>query len=263
VADRTPLVLGNWKMNLNHLEAIALTQKIAYSLPSEIIGAVEVAVLPPFVDLRSVQTLVDGERLALGYGAQDVSPFPSGAYTGDVSAGMLAALGCTYALTGHSERRRYHGETDSDVNAKVKAAYGAGLVPVLCVGETLHVRESGGHMAHNVAQLTAGLDGVAAASVETLVIAYEPIWAIGTGEVATPEDAQEMCVVLRAEVADLFGPEIAAAARILYGGSVKSDNAAGLFGEPDIDGALVGGASLDATDFAGICRAAAGLTVAR
>jgi triosephosphate isomerase len=257
------LVLGNWKMNLNHLEAIALTQKIAYSLPPEVIAAVEVAVLPPFVDLRSVQTLVDGERLAVGYGAQDVSPFPSGAYTGDISADMLATLGCTFALTGHSERRRYHGETDSDVNTKVKAAYGAGLVPVLCVGESLDVRESGGHVAHNVTQLKAGLDGVAAVSAETLVIAYEPIWAIGTGEVATPEDAQEMCDVLRSEVAGLYSPDIAAAARILYGGSVKSDNAAGLFGEPDVDGALVGGASLDVTDFAGICRAAAGQTVAR
>jgi triosephosphate isomerase (TIM) len=261
--SRVPLVLGNWKMNLNHLEAIALTQKIAYSLPPEVIGAVEVAVLPPFVDLRSVQTLIDGERLALGYGAQDVSPFPSGAYTGDISAGMLVALGCTYTLTGHSERRRYHSEADSDVNAKVKAAYGAGLVPVLCVGESLDVRESGGHMAHNLTQLRAGLDGVSAASVETLVIAYEPIWAIGTGEVATPEDAQEMCAELRSSVAELFGPDIAAAARILYGGSVKSDNATGLLGEPDVDGALVGGASLDAADFAGICRAAAGQTVAR
>jgi triosephosphate isomerase (TIM) len=260
--NRVPLVLGNWKMNLNHLEAIALTQKIAYSLPPEVIGAVEVAVLPPFVDLRSVQTLVDGERLALGYGAQDVSPYPSGAYTGDISAGMLAALGCTYVLTGHSERRRYHGETDSDVNGKVKAAYGAGLVPVLCVGESLEVRESGGHLAHNLTQLKAGLDGVAT-SVQTLVIAYEPIWAIGTGEVATPEDAQEMCAELRSEVADLYGADVAAAARILYGGSVKSDNAAGLFGESDVDGALVGGASLDAADFAGICRAAVGQTVAR
>ncbi|HEX2306731.1 MAG TPA: triose-phosphate isomerase [Jatrophihabitantaceae bacterium] len=260
---RVPLVLGNWKMNLNHLEAIALTQKIAYSLAPEVIGAVEVAVLPPFVDLRSVQTLVDGERLALGYGAQDVSPFPSGAYTGDISAGMLAALGCTYVLTGHSERRRYHGETDSEVNGKVKAAYGAGLVPVLCVGESLDVRESGGHLAHNLRQLKAGLDGLAAASVQTLVMAYEPIWAIGTGEVATPEDAQEMCAELRAKVGDLYGADLATAARILYGGSVKSDNAAGLFGESDVDGALVGGASLDAADFAGICRAAAGQTVAR
>ena len=260
--SRTPLVLGNWKMNLNHLEAIALTQKIAYSLPPEVIGAVEVAVIPPFVDLRSVQTLVEGERLALAYGAQDVSPHASGAYTGEISAGMLAALGCTYVLTGHSERRRYHGETDSAVNGKVKAAYGAGLVPVLCVGESLDIRETGTHVTHNVRQLKAGLDGVSAASAETLVIAYEPIWAIGTGHVATPDDAQEMCARLRGEVAHLFGAKIARSARILYGGSVKSDNAAGLFGELDVDGALVGGASLDAVDFARICRAAAGQTVA-
>jgi triosephosphate isomerase len=254
---RRPVIAGNWKMNLNHLEAIALTQKVAYSLKPEVLAAVEVVVLPPFVDLRSVQTLVDGERLAVRYGAQDLSPHPSGAYTGDISAGMLRALGASYVVVGHSERREYHHEDDVVVNAKVRAALGAGLIPILCVGEPLPVRQSGAQVAHCTAQLLAALDGVDADAAAELVLAYEPIWAIGTGEVATPQDAQEVCAALRTTLAERFGPELARAVRVLYGGSVKADNAAQILAEADVDGALVGGASLDAEGFAAICRAAA------
>jgi triosephosphate isomerase (TIM) len=249
---RTPLMAGNWKMNLNHLEAIAFVQKLAYSLSDADHDAVEVAVLPPYTDLRSVQTLVDGDRLRIVYGAQDVSAQDSGAYTGEVSGAMLAKLGCTYAVIGHSERRAYHGETDETVNAKVQAAGRHGLTPILCVGEPLEVRREGGQVGHSTAQLRAALAGVPAALARTLVVAYEPIWAIGTGEVATPGDAQEVCAALRETLVDLY-PE-AEDARILYGGSVKPDNVAAIMAEKDVDGALVGGASLSVDDFAAIVR---------
>ena len=253
---RKPLIAGNWKMNLNHLEAIALVQKLAFSLKPALFDSAEVAVLPPFTDLRSVQTLVDGDSLAIRYGGQDLSPFPSGAYTGDISASMLAKLGCTYVAVGHSERREYHAETDEVVNAKVKAAYEHGIVPILCVGEGLDVRKAEGQVAHSQGQLRAALDGIGAERATTIVIAYEPIWAIGTGEVATPADAQEVCAGLRATLRELYGADVAAAVRILYGGSVKAGNAAELLTQPDVDGALVGGASLDAEGFAAICAAA-------
>jgi len=253
---RKPLIAGNWKMNMNHLEAIALTQKIAFSLKEEHFAAVEVVVLPPFVDLRSVQTLVDGDRLLIGYGAQDLSPYDGGAYTGDISGTMLAKLGCSYVIVGHSERREHHGEDDALVNAKVKAAYRHELTPILCVGEPLEVRDGGGHLVHSTTQLDAALTGVAADQAAKIVIAYEPVWAIGTGVVATPADAQEVCAALRSRLGELYSAELASGVRVLYGGSVKADNASEIVAQPDIDGALVGGASLDGAEFATIVLAA-------
>ncbi|WP_203886249.1 triose-phosphate isomerase [Planotetraspora kaengkrachanensis] len=251
---RKPLIAGNWKMNLNHLEAINLVQKLAFSLNDKDFDAVEVAVLPPFTDLRSVQTLVDGDKLRIVYGGQDLSHHDSGAYTGDISGAMLAKLGATFVLVGHSERRQYHHEDNGLCNAKVKAAYRHSITPILCVGEALEIRREDRHIEHTVGQLVGGLEGVPAEQVKSLVVAYEPVWAIGTGEVATREDAQEVCGALRARLAELYGDEVAASVRILYGGSVKADNIAGIMAEPDIDGALVGGASLDQGEFVKICR---------
>ncbi|PRX46044.1 triosephosphate isomerase [Prauserella shujinwangii] len=255
---RKPLVAGNWKMNLNHLEAIALVQKIAFSLPEKYYAKVDVTVLPPFTDIRSIQTLVDGDKLLLTYGAQDLSPHDSGAYTGDVSGPMLAKLGCTYVAVGHSERREYHAEDDELVNRKVRAALKHGLSPILCVGEPLEVREAGGHLEHATAQLIAGLKGLKADQVRNTVIAYEPVWAIGTGRVATPSDAEEVCAALRAALADKYGAELADELRILYGGSVKSGNISDLVKCDNVDGALVGGASLDGEEFTKLCAMAAG-----
>jgi triosephosphate isomerase (TIM) len=259
--NRRPLIAGNWKMNLNHLEAIALTQKIAYTVRPEVLAAIDAVVIPPFVDLRSVQTLVDGERLAIQYGAQDLSQHGSGAYTGDISAGMLTALGCTYVIVGHSERRQHHGEDDATVNAKAKAALAAGLVPIICVGEPLDVRTAGDQLRHCLGQLNGALEGITAAQAAASVIAYEPLWAIGTGEVATPEDAQQMCAALRAEIEARYGAA-AGRCRVLYGGSVKADNAAEILAQADVDGTLVGGASLEAAGFAAICAAAVSQAVA-
>jgi len=254
MSGRTPLMAGNWKMNLNHLEAIAFVQKLAYTLSDADYEAAEVAVLPPFTDIRSVQTLVDGDRLRIVYGAQDLSPHDSGAYTGDIAGPMLAKLGCTYVAIGHSERREYHAETDDVVNDKVRAACRNGLIPILCVGERLEVRREGGQVAHTTAQLRAALVDVPADKARTLVVAYEPVWAIGTGEVATPDDAQEVCAELRTALAELYSGDLADGVRILYGGSVKPDNVAGIMAQPDVDGALVGGASLSVDDFAAIVR---------
>lgn len=251
---RQPLMAGNWKMHCTHLEAIALVQALAFSLSPADHDAVEVVVCPPFTDLRSVQSLVDGDGLRIRYGAQDLSAHDAGAHTGDISGSMLAALGCTYVVVGHSERRQHHAEGDDVVHAKVQAALRHGLVPVLCVGEGLDVRQAGGQVEHCVAQLRAALAGVPAEQARALVIAYEPVWAIGTGEVATPEDAQEVCAALRHELAVSHPGELADGVRVLYGGSVKAGNVAALMAQPDVDGALVGGASLDAADFAGICR---------
>jgi triosephosphate isomerase len=254
MARRTPLMAGNWKMNLNHLEAIALVQKLAFTFTDADYDAVEVAVLPPFTDIRSVQTMVDGDRLRLRYGAQDLSSHDSGAHTGDISGAMLAKLGCTYVTVGHSERRQHHHETDEVVAAKVAAAYRHGLTPILCVGESLEIREQGDQVSHTATQLRAALDGVAAAQARTLVIAYEPIWAIGTGEVATPQDAQEVCAALRSTLDELYTGDLADGVRILYGGSVKADNCSDSMAMADVDGALVGGASLDPKEFAQIVR---------
>jgi len=215
-------------------------------------------VLPPFTDIRSVQTLIDGDRLELGHGAQDLSPHDAGAYTGDISGAFLAKLGCSYVAVGHSERREGHGETDEVVNAKVKAAYRHGITPIFCCGEGLEIRQAGTHVDHVVAQVTAGLDGLSAEQAMSIVVAYEPIWAIGTGEVATPEDAQEVCAAIRATLSDLYGSDVAEAVRILYGGSVKSGNVAAIMAKDDVDGALVGGASLDPEEFARIVQIAAG-----
>jgi triosephosphate isomerase (TIM) len=258
MAARKPLIAGNWKMNCNHLEAIALLQKLAFALPEKYYNKVEVAVLPPFTAIRSVQTMIDGDQLLMVHGAQDLSPHDSGAYTGDVSGAMLAKLGCSYVVVGHSERREVHGEDDAMVNSKVQAAFRHGIVPILCVGEGLEIREAGTHVEHSTQQLTAALAGVSAEQVQTLVIAYEPVWAIGTGRVASAADAQEVCAALRASVSSGYGDATGAVVRILYGGSVKASNVGEIVEQPDVDGALVGGASLDHEGFAQLCAIAAG-----
>jgi triosephosphate isomerase (TIM) len=256
VYDRTPLIAGNWKMNLDHFQAVTLVQKLCWTLTDadHDFERVELAVFPPFTDLRSVQTLVAGDRLPVAYGAQDVSAEDSGAYTGEVSGQFLAKLGCRYVLVGHSERRTLHGEDDALLNRKLAAALRHGMAPVLCVGEGLETRQAGRHVEHTLAQLRAGLEGFTAEQVADLVIAYEPVWAIGTGEVAGPADAQQMCAAIRAELAVLFGEDTAARLRLLYGGSVKSSNVASILREKDVDGVLVGGASLDEAEFASIVR---------
>lgn len=251
---RKPLIAGNWKMNLNHLEAIAVTQKLAYSLEDRDYDAVEVVIIPPFTDIRSVQTLIDGDRIRLLYGAQDLSAFDSGAHTGDISGSMLAKLGCTYVLIGHSERRANHKEDDQLINKKIKAALANEIKPILCVGEELAIREAGNHIPHVLDQLRNALKGFHKPDLKKIVIAYEPVWAIGTGKTATPEDAQEVCAAIRAEVSKIGSPEIADNMRILYGGSVKSANIAEIMKKDDVDGALIGGASLDPEELAKIAR---------
>jgi len=255
---RKPLIAGNWKMNLNHLEAIALVQKIAFSLPAKYFDKVDVTVIPPFTDIRSVQTLIEGDKLLLTYGAQDVSAHDSGAFTGEISGSMLAKLGCTFVVVGHSERRTLHGETNETVLAKTKAALKNGLTPIVCIGEGLEIREAGDHVAYNVDQLKGSLAGLSAEEISKIVIAYEPVWAIGTGRVASAADAQEVCAAVRATVAELADAEVAAGVRVLYGGSVSSKNVGEIVGQADVDGALVGGASLKADEFATLSAIAAG-----
>lgn len=254
MAGRLPLMAGNWKMNLNHLEAIAVVQKLAFALTDADLEACEVAVLPPFTDIRSVQTLVDADKLDIKYGAQDLSTADKGAYTGEISGAMLAKLGCTFVTVGHSERREYHHETDEIVAAKVQAAYRHELTPIVCVGEGLEIRKAGTHVEHTLAQLEGSLAGLPADKARTVVIAYEPVWAIGTGEVATPEDAQEVCGAIRTRLAELYSGDLADGVRVLYGGSVKASNVAAIMAQPDVDGALVGGASLDPDEFVAIAR---------
>ncbi len=256
--SRKPLIAGNWKMNLNHFEAIALVQKIAFSLPDKYYDKVDVTVIPPFTDLRSVQTLVDGDKLRLTYGAQDLSQHDSGAYTGDISATFLAKLGCSYVVVGHSERRTYHAEDDALVAAKTAAALRHGLTPIVCIGEGLEVREAGDHVSHNVTQLRGSLAGLSAEQIGTVVIAYEPVWAIGTGRVASAGDAQQVCAAIRTELGALASPEIADTVRVLYGGSVNAKNVGEIVAQDDVDGALVGGASLDGEQFATLSAIAAG-----
>jgi triosephosphate isomerase len=255
-ATRIPLMAGNWKMNINHQEAVVLVQKLVWTLADKKhdYARVEVVVLPPYTDLRSVQTLVDGDRLLVRYGAQDVSTHEAGAYTGEISAGMLAKLGCSYVVVGHSERREHHHETDEVVNAKAHQVVAAGMVPIVCVGEGLDVRRAGEQVPHCLAQVDGSLAGFSAEQVADLVIAYEPVWAIGTGEVATPEDAQEVCAAIRQRIREVHGDAAADAVRIQYGGSVKAANVAGIMAQDDVDGCLVGGASLQADEFGGICR---------
>jgi triosephosphate isomerase len=255
-AKRTPLMAGNWKMNLNHQEAVVLVQKLAWTLADKKhdYARSEVVVLPPFTDLRSVQTLVDGDRLLMKYGAQDVSRHDGGAYTGEISASMLAKLGCAYVVVGHSERREHHAESDELVSAKAHKAFAAGMTPIVCVGERLDVRQSGEHVPHCIEQVDGSLAGFTAEQVAGLVVAYEPVWAIGTGEVATPADAQEVCAELRQRIRDVHGDAAADGVRVLYGGSVKANNVGGIMAQADVDGCLVGGASLQADEFGAICR---------
>ena len=254
--SRTPIMAGNWKSNLNHQEAVVLVQKLAWTLSDKRhdYGKVEVVVVPPFTDLRSVQTMVDGDRLSIKYGAQDVSTHDGGAYTGEISAAMLAKLGCSYVVVGHSERREYHAESDETVNAKAHKALAAGMTPIVCVGEGLDVRKAGEQVPYTLAQVDGSLAGFTAEQVAGLVVAYEPVWAIGTGEVATPEDAQEVCGAIRGRIREVHGDAAADGVRIQYGGSVKAANVAGIMEKPDVDGCLVGGASLQADEFGGICR---------
>ncbi len=256
--SRKPLIAGNWKMNLNHFEAIALVQKIAFSLPDKYFDKVDVTVIPPFTDLRSVQTLVDGDKLRLTYGAQDLSPHDSGAYTGDISGAFLAKLGCTFVVVGHSERRTYHHEDDAVVAEKAAAAFRHGLTPIVCIGEQLEIREAGNHVQFCVDSLRGSLAGLTNEQLTDVVIAYEPVWAIGTGRVASAADAQEVCAAIRAELATIATREIADGIRVLYGGSVNAKNVGELVGQKDVDGALVGGASLDGEQFATLSAIAAG-----
>lgn len=258
MTSRKPLIAGNWKMNLTHLEAIALMQKYAFALPEKYYKKVDVAVLPPFTHIRSIQTMIDGDGLLMVHGAQDLSPFDSGAYTGDVSGVMLAKLGCKYVVVGHSERREIHGEDDALINKKVQAAIRNGIAPILCVGEGLPIREAGDHVGHCTSQLTAALAKVTAEQAKDLVVAYEPVWAIGTGRVASPADAQEVCAALRQTLASRYDETFAAGVRVLYGGSVKAKNVGEIVAEKDVDGALVGGASIDVDEFPQLCAIAAG-----
>lgn len=253
MVDRTPFIAGNWKLQQDHLQAIALVQKLSWTLQdaSHDFDDVEVAVFPPFTDLRSVQTLVDAEKFRVRYGSQDVSEHDSGAYTGEVSGAFLAKLGASYAIVGHSERRQYHAETDAIVGRKAAAAVRHGIVPVICVGETAEDLEQHGAAAVPVQQLK---DVLAELPTGEFVVAYEPVWAIGSGQAATPEQAEQVCQALRGVIAEARDDETAQSTRILYGGSVKSGNIAGFMREPNIDGALVGGASLDAAEFAAIAR---------
>ncbi len=251
---RKPLMAGNWKMNLNHLEAIAVAQKLVYSLDDKDYDAVDVAIIPPFTDIRSIQTLIDGDRLRLTYGSQDLSPEASGAFTGDIAGSMLHKLGCTFVLIGHSERRAIHGESDALINRKIKAALANEIIPIFCVGEELAIRESGAHVSHVIRQVRAGLEGFTKPELKKIVIAYEPVWAIGTGKVATPEDAQEVCSAIRDEIENIGSAEIASNMRILYGGSVKSSNISEIMKKSDVDGALIGGASLDPEELAKIVK---------
>lgn len=254
MVTRKPLIAGNWKMNFDHMRAIAFVQKISWILKDAKFptSEVEVSFFPPFTDIRSVQTLIDSDGLAFAFGGQDLSPFDEGAHTGDISGHFLKKLGCTYVIVGHSERRQNHHEDDAVVAAKTAAAITHGLVPVICVGETSEDLEKFGPSAVPVSQLQAVLRGLPKDS--EIVVAYEPVWAIGSGKAASPAEAQEVCAALRATIADEMSADSAAATRVLYGGSVKSSNIASFLREKDIDGALVGGASLDAEEFAKIVQ---------
>ncbi|MFN2488348.1 MAG: triose-phosphate isomerase [Actinomycetota bacterium] len=253
--SRRPLVAANWKMNLTHLEAIKLVQQLGYELGGGALDRLDVVLCPPFTSLRTVQTLIDSDHLEFGLGAQNMYHEAEGAFTGEVSPGMLKALRVRYVILGHSERREHFGEDDDAVNRKVRAAFSSGIVPIMCCGETESERGPGATEDKVRRQVRAGLKGLTNDQVRTTVVAYEPIWAIGTGRTATPDDAQATISFLRRVVAETAGDDVAAALRILYGGSVKAGNAASLMRQPDVDGALVGGASLDAGEFAAIVKA--------
>lgn len=252
--SRVPLIAGNWKMNLDHLQAIALVQKLAWSLKDvkHDFSDVEVVVCPPFTDLRSVQTLLAADKLAIRLGAQDVSPNEAGAYTGDIAAQFLSKLEVNYVLVGHSERRHGHGESDELVARKAQAVVSQAMTPLICVGETAEDRETQGASAVPLTQLEAAVSGLPADA--QIVVAYEPVWAIGSGEPATAAQAEEVCAALRARLIELRGEQHAAETRLLYGGSVTSQNIAGFLRQPNVDGALVGGASLDSQEFSRIVQ---------
>ena len=252
--DRRPLISGNWKMHHNHLEAIQVVQKLSFRLTPEDYGAVDVSVHPAATALRSIQLLLDDQRIPVSLGAQNVHWEANGAFTGEISVPMLAKLDVTYVIVGHSERRELFGETDDDVRRKLEAVIAGGMTPIVCVGETLEERESGGTDSKVSGQVEAALKGLPPEQVADLVIAYEPIWAIGTGRTATPDDAQATIGLIRAVAAGLFDDGTAGRIRIQYGGSVKATNIAELMAQPDIDGALVGGASLDPDEFARIVQ---------
>jgi len=251
---RRPLIAGNWKMNLTVPEADDLVRKLAGALPADLHQRVDVAVLPPFPLLAAVRAVLSTEDPFIMCGGQDLSPHDKGAHTGDVSGPMLCSVGCRYVTVGHSERRTDHHEDDTLIHDKVAAALRHGLTPILCVGEGLDVREAGNQVAHTLAQVDAALDGVSTGDAAGLVIAYEPVWAIGTGKVATPADAQEVCGAIRERLRSLYDSAVADRVRILYGGSVNAKNVAELMSQPDVDGALVGGASLDSDGFAALCK---------
>ena len=253
---RTAIVAGNWKMNLDRAKARELAAAVAARRGEA--AAVELVLCPPALYLETAGAALAAAKSDVGLGAQNVHEKPSGAFTGEVSPPMLLDLGCRYVILGHSERRTLFAETDAVVNAKTKAALAAGLTPIVCVGETLEEREAGRTAAVVTAQVQGSLAGLSAADLEQIVVAYEPVWAIGTGKVATPAQAQEVHALIRSQLASLASPAVAAKVRIQYGGSVKPDNAADLAAQPDIDGALVGGASLKADDFLGIAKAFAG-----
>jgi triosephosphate isomerase len=254
VSKRTPLISGNWKMHHNHFEAIQCLQKLSYLIGKDDYAAVDVSVHPPFTDLRSVQTVLDADRIPIALGAQHCHWEDKGAFTGEVSPLFLAKLNVAYVLAGHSERRGLFGETDDMVNRKVRAIVKHGMTPILCVGETLDERDAGITEERVLSQLRAGTAGLPAEQMATTVVAYEPIWAIGTGRTASAADAQAVCHTIRREVVTLFGADAGAAVRVQYGGSVKSENIVELMAQKDIDGALVGGASLDPDEFSRIVR---------
>jgi triosephosphate isomerase len=259
---RRPLISGNWKMNMTHLDAIAVVQKLAFSLDRPVSStgsghrAVDVSIHPPFTALRSVQTLLDADEIPISLGAQDVFWEERGAYTGEVSPLMLAKLNVAYVIVGHSERRQYFGETDDTVSKKVAAVVQAGMTPIMCVGETLEERDAGVSEDRVLGQVERGLAGLPAEAVAAMVVAYEPVWASGTGRTASAGDCQAMCHAVRGAVTSAFGAEAAAGVRLQYGGSVQASNIAALMAEDDVDGALVGGASLNPDDFAQIVQLA-------
>jgi triosephosphate isomerase len=254
--DRRPLISGNWKMHLNHFEALQLVQKLSYAIADDVFAAADVAVHPPFTDIRTVQTAIEADRMDLILGAQHCHSEQKGAFTGEVSALMLAKLNVRYVIAGHSERRQVFSETDDDVAKKVKAILAAEMTPIMCCGETLDEREAGQTEEKVEGQIRAGLAGLKGDVVGGLVVAYEPIWAIGTGRTATPDDAQTVCARIRSVVGEIAGTGAAAAVRIQYGGSVKAATAGDLLRQADIDGLLVGGASLDPEEFSRIAASA-------
>jgi triosephosphate isomerase (TIM) len=251
---RRPIIAANWKMHKTHLEAIQAVQKLSYLLDKDDADSVEVVVCPPFTALRSIETLIDSDRLPYGLGAQDVHSEEKGAFTGEVSPGMLEALRVSYVIVGHSERRELFGETDETVNKKVRAVFAHGMTPILCVGETLGERDAGLTDDKVTGQVGRDLDGVSAEDAARLVVAYEPIWAIGTGRNALPSDAGQVVGTIRETIAARYSADLAAGVRIQYGGSVKPGNIRDFMAHPEIDGALVGGASLDPEEFALIVK---------